>query len=142
MAKHPGGRPLKYKPSFPQDLVEYFKTPAPSSGKSTAWTYFPTLEGWCNLVGISPVTVSDWATKYPEFSKALEICNAYQKDCLLQAGLTGKYNANFAKFILVNNCGMLSESAKIETNNNHNFPSGIEITFITPNHGVGQDAAQ
>lgn len=55
MAKHPGGRPSKYKPEFCQSLVEHM-----SKGLS--------YESFAGEVGVCDDTLREWEKKHLEFS--------------------------------------------------------------------------
>jgi len=132
MPRHPGGRPSKFKTRYCQELIDYFKIPNPNPGNPQAMAYYPTMDGFCCLIGITPQTITDWCKAHEEFSQAYAIAQSYGRQQLVHGGLTEKYNSNFARFVGIN-IGMISEHTKAETvnQNTHSFPAGINVTFVS-----------
>lgn len=102
--RHPGGRPLDYKPEYAQQLIEFFQD---SSER------FPTKARFAVTIGVCRQTLYDWATKtddegnirYPEFSDAYKKAQDYQEATLIENALQGKYNPTFAIFTAKNILG-------------------------------------
>jgi len=106
----------KYKESYNELLLEHFsvaekrevehktidKDGIERTYKKEYANQLPTFEGFCCRVGISPKVIYDWIEKYPEFSKAYNICKLRQKEILINNSLDGSYNANFAIFAAKN----------------------------------------
>ena len=126
--KNPVGPPTKYRSEIPSELLEYFKieyTPfeevVASAGKAITitkhrLTKFPTLDGFCAEIGIVISTLHEWRKKYPELSKACSICKQRQKQFLVQGGLNGEYNSNFAKFVAIN-CTDMVDTQHVKSEN-------------------------
>ena len=123
------GRPTKYKPSYCQDLVNYFTIPTPTIGNPRAMEYYPTMYGFCARIGVDDEIIADWCKKWPDFHRAYKTACNLAKNQLVHGALSNKYNSNFAKFVGVN-IGMISEHTKAEVANTHEFPTGININFV------------
>lgn len=115
--KEPFGRPTKYKPEICDQLEEYFNIPLykvikvqkmSSTGvvKDTQVAVpndFPTFEGFAiDICGVDTATLQNWKKKHPDFLVSYNKCLRKQKQFLLQHGLSGAYNSNFAKFVAIN----------------------------------------
>jgi len=117
-AHNGGGRPSRYRPEFPQMMINFFdigpqkiiENVNEETGEVThtvLTNIFPTKEAFAASLRVSMQTLNDWATKkdefgefrYPEFAEAYEIVGAMQESILITNTLMGKYNANFAQFI-------------------------------------------
>jgi len=60
----------------------------------------PNIAGFARYLGISRVTVYDWAEKNKEFSYIVEDILAEQEQRLLLNGITGTYNSSISKLLL------------------------------------------
>jgi len=118
---HPGGRPTKYKKSYCKDVIDYFHT-----GNKD---YYPSIAGYAARIGVSKFTIFEWAKTIPEFSNALDKGRAIGEDLLIRGTMSGSFNPNFAKFVGQNFFGM---AEKVESKNEHNFPTGIKVSFVGP----------
>lgn len=128
--KNPVGPPTKYRPNIPEKLLEYFvveytpfKEVVASAGKAIEitkqkLTKFPTFDGFCAEIGIVISTFHEWRKIYPELSKAYSVCKQRQKQYLVQGGLNGSYNANFAKFVAIN-CTDMMDTQHVKAENEH-----------------------
>lgn len=90
MAKHPGGRPTKYKPEIIEEMNKYLAEAIPQNMK------IPTVEGIALKLGINKDTLYDWAKKHKEFSVALEELKMRQKEALTEIGIFGGKEINAA----------------------------------------------
>lgn len=91
----------KYKDEYCEKMLEYFKNA----------TDFPTFEEFAGrIIGIGERTLWDWKEKHPQFATTFEQCLAIQKGMTIAGGMSGKYNAAFAKFMAVNCHGMSDKS--------------------------------
>jgi hypothetical protein len=102
LAKHPGGAPTKYDPSFIQIAKEYID----SCGREQ--TELPTIEGLALKLDIDDEQINIYAGKYPEFSAAIKSLKQKQKNQLINDGLYGgkEVNQAMAIFLLKANHGM------------------------------------
>ena len=111
----PKGRPTKYKPEYCEQLINFFSIDAYTedniiiSGKNFSKeekikyaNSLPTLEKFCNSINITIPTLHDWVKIYPDFSYAYMRAKELQKDILIQNGLLGLYNSQFATFVAIN----------------------------------------
>jgi hypothetical protein len=123
MAKHPGGRPTKYKKEYCAAIVAYFSVQKHSQyikkeiikqngmierEYALLAADLPTFEGFARLIKVNGDTVVEWAKatkedgktlKYPEFSAAYNTAKHLQKEFLIDNGLKGLYPP--ASFIFV-----------------------------------------
>jgi len=128
--KNPVGPPTKYRSEIPKELLEYFKveyTPfkevVASAGKAIEivkqkLTKFPTIDGFCAEIMINKSTFHEWRKKYPELSNAYNVCKQRQKQFLVEGGLSGSYNSNFAKFVAIN-CTDMMDTQHVKAENEH-----------------------
>jgi len=117
-AKHAGGRPSKYRPSYCQEIVEFMKIggevvtkPMVVSigdkqgseiidhplGKLPAF-----FEGFARKIGVTTVTLLEWCKRYPEFSSAYKTAKAVQLQQMVQGGMAGVYQPACLIFALKN----------------------------------------
>ena len=91
---------LKYKDEYAELMLLYFLNPE---------NKFPTLEDFAIRNNIAIRTLKHWieeGEKYPRLALAHAQAMAIQKQRLLVGGLTEEFNAQMAKFLLINNHGM------------------------------------
>lgn len=100
--KHPGGRPSKYDPSFPDLVDEYLLT----TGREQ--THLPKIESFAIFLNVSKDTLYEWAKHYKKFSDALKKIMIRQGEQLIDDGIYGgkEVNATIVKLLLQNNHGM------------------------------------
>lgn len=120
MAKHPGGRPTKYRDEFNRELEKYLSM----TGREQ--TSLPTVEGFSLYLGVSRDSLYEWAKKYPKFSDTLKKIEVRQKQQLVDDGVYGgkEVNATIVKLMLMNNHGMRERSSKELTGKD-----GKDLTF-------------
>lgn len=108
---NPIGRPTKYDPSYPDQLIAFFDVEPyreliDQNGKEYLMpNKLPTLAGWCGKMRISRSTLHEWASVHKEFSDAYKICKDIQEDLLVQGGLSGAYATAFSVFTAKNVLG-------------------------------------
>ncbi len=129
MAKHPGGRPTKYRRKYCEELIAYFSVEPTKEVTKTITTKhgtvieepvqrairLPSLERFAANIGVSKQTVITWTENHPEFLDAYKRAKDLQKDILNTNGLLGLYDAGYAKFVAVNCTDMVEKT-------NHVFP--------------------
>jgi len=116
MAKHPGGRPTKYKKEYCQAIYDFFNREPyetipviDENGKpSVAVNKFgepilkpcvlPTFEKFAISIGVHRETLIDWCSVHQEFLDAYKAAKDLQKEILIQNGLSGSYDRTFAIF--------------------------------------------
>ena len=54
------------------------------------------------MLGVNVDTLHEWSAKHKEFSEAYTRAKQIQEDIWLRESLSGRYNAQFAKFFGVN----------------------------------------
>lgn len=119
-----GGRPTKYKPEYCQALIDFFdpkekfkkiliKKGVKKLGTKDEYKIIPaelpTLYKFAKKIGVSPTDyhiLNNWAKKYSEFSRALEIAKELYKQFLIENGLLGLYNSAFTIFVAKNTTDM------------------------------------
>lgn len=122
MPKGKQGRPTKFEPKYCQMLIDFFKKPLfeeetiehYNKDGEVSFTEtrrhanpLPTLEQFATDIGVTDDSVVNWAKeenvdKYPGFFAAYTYAKELQKDFLVQNGLAGRYNSNFAIFVAKN----------------------------------------
>jgi len=102
LAKHPGGRPTKYKPDVFKKIEAYMQM----CGKEQM--ALPSIEGLAVYLDITSETIRQWAKKYREFSLTIKKIVDKQKIQLMNDGMYGgkEINAAVAIFLLKVNHGM------------------------------------
>lgn len=79
MAKHPGGRPTKYKPEYCDILINEMEQGAD-------------MEEVAGLLRVTRSTIYEWLSKFPEFSDAKKIGDMLSYRFWAKAGRDGMYN--------------------------------------------------
>lgn len=137
--KHPGGRPTKYKPEYCQAILDYFNKSATTVKQKTYVTKngteiveevekanaMPTIEGFARSIEINTESVTNWVKDHEEFSDAYLRAKAMQKDILIENGLKGLYNSQFATFVAIN-CTDMRQKTEVA----HTGADGQPLTVI------------
>lgn len=97
--KHPGGRPTKYRPSYCQAIIAYFRKHAASSQKLVKLTDF------AQSIKVCIGTIDHWQVVHPEFLHAVKTAMRFQEGQLCDMALTGQWNPAASIFLLKNNHG-------------------------------------
>lgn len=120
--KNKGGRPTKYdpkfcvmiirhfsiKPFFRKELKHYDKNGDYRwSDYKTMSNAMPTFLGFATKIGVDDDTLENWAKeenkdKYPGFFGAYIRAKVLQKNFLIENGLNGSFNPQFAIFVAKN----------------------------------------
>lgn len=109
-----GGRPTKYDPKYCDEIIEFFNR-EPSvplvvdgevmmhKGKPIMVACrLPTFEMFALSIGVHRETLRNWCDQHPEFFAAYKKAQDYQKEILIQNGLSGGYEKTFAIFTAKN----------------------------------------
>lgn len=122
--KEPFGRPTTYRPEYSIKMLEYFDRPLyikkivqqASGGRVVDVEIekpnsMPTFEEFGKSINTAQKVMLEWEEKFSDFGKSYALCRQIQKMFLVEHGLNGGYNANFAKFMAVN-CTDLRDTFK------------------------------
>ena len=139
------GRPTKYKPEYCTKLLKfvdeaqpYYECPVDKQDKNGGTTTKmervpnppPFLSKFAREeLGVNRSTLYEWAKVHEEFSNAIKKYDEMFAEFLQLNALLGNYNAAFSIFTAKNKMGWTD---KVETKNEHNFPTGIQIEFTEP----------
>lgn len=99
-------RPTKYEREYALQMIDFFSVEVFTIDKlgRKKLNRYPTFERFATNIGVTHKTLWNWA-QHPdnsEFLHAYQICQDLQKALLVEGGLSGEYNNNFAKFLAVN----------------------------------------
>lgn len=112
------GRPTKYKKEYCQEIIDFFESEPKTIGYKRTYfmsgalkseeptaRWFPTFQGFARSIGVDLLTLERWRDKHPEFRSAYARAKEIQEEIWLQESLSGRFNAQFAKFFGVNCLG-------------------------------------
>ena len=118
--KHRAGRHSKFdEKTFFKKVKEYLQLRQDEeigvrNGRGTVITKLrvklPTIEGFAAFLGVTKMTLYNWAEVYPEAEEGLEIIKQEQFQRLIDEGLAGNYNPMITRLILAVNHGMIEET--------------------------------
>lgn len=105
------GRHSEYKEEYIARVDEYLAKNQDTFGivndKIKLIVKLPTIAGFAQFLNISKKTLYNWAKLHPELLHTLETKIKYkQKIHLINYGLSGDYNSNIVKLLLVSNHDM------------------------------------
>lgn len=116
------GRPTKYTKETPKRVISYIKTCHENEE-------FPTIEHLASHLGIGTRTLYAWEEAYSEFQQTMDMLRDAQRHLLISGGLTNKYNARFASFLLKANHGMSDAKPLVNATQNNIF-NGISPELL------------
>ena len=95
--KNVGGRPSKYDDAmqFRADAYLYIY-------EEQLQEVVPSHAGLAVYLGVCKDTLYEWAKHHSMFSDTLQKIKSNQEKCLINRGLSGKYNAQITKLMLAN----------------------------------------
>lgn len=114
MAKHPGGRPTKYRPEYCQGIVDYFQSYYKNL-KNRSSLELPYFFEYAESIGVCDDTLTEWASVHPEFSAAYKKAKEIVKECLIFGGTSGIFNATFTIFTAKNITDMRDKTEQEHT---------------------------
>lgn len=114
------GRPTRYTIKLPANVMEYTDNCLKNGD-------FPTIEGLAHYLGISARTIYDWEKLHSEFLLTIDNLRDNQKQLLITNGLTGKYNARFAMFLLKANHGMTEKEPLVDATQNNYMGISLDL---------------
>jgi hypothetical protein len=100
----PDGRPTKYTEEMPGKMIAFFNRDCVTYDQrgNKKVVKFPTFERFAFDNDVHHETLLEWSRKHPAFSEAYKKCKEFQKDLLVEGGLGGHYNNQFAIFLAKN----------------------------------------
>ncbi len=108
------GRPTKYTKETPRHVINYTK-------KCLENEQFPTIEHLASYLGVGTRTLYAWEEGYSDFQQTMDMLRDAQRNLLIRGGLTNKYNARFASFLLKASHGMSDARPLVNTTQNNIF---------------------
>lgn len=106
------GRPTKYTKETPRRVIAYIK-------KCQQSQEFITIEQLASELGVGTRSLYGWEKEYGDFLRTMDMLRDAQRDQLLRGGITNKYNARFASFLLKANHGMQDKQPPINATQNN-----------------------
>jgi hypothetical protein len=116
------GRPTKYTKETAKRVISYIR-------KCQEKEEFPTIEHLASHLGIGTRTLYAWEEAYSEFQHTMDMLRDAQRHLLISGGLTNKYNARFASFLLKANHGMSDAKPLVHATQNNIF-NGISPELL------------
>ena len=123
--KGPGGRPTKYRDTWPERTNKWVK-------KQLALQMLPTQAGLSMHFGVTQDTVIRCGKKHPEFSESLKRLMAAQQQMLIQHSFLGKGNPYIGTLLLKANHGFKDKTEvdmNIGVKKQHMIVNGKRIEF-------------
>lgn len=108
------GRPTKYTQETPRRVIAYIK-------KCQQNNEFITIEQLASELGVGTRSLYGWEKEYGDFLRTMDMLRDAQRDQLLRGGITNKYNARFASFLLKANHGMQDKQPLVNATQNNSF---------------------
>lgn len=108
------GRPTKYTKETPKRVMHYTK-------KCLENDEFPTIEHLASYLGVGTRILYEWEKEYSDFLQTMDILRDAQRHLLISGGLTNKYNARFASFLLKASHGMTDAKPLVNATQNNIF---------------------
>lgn len=129
MTKNKDGRPTDYDPKYCDEILEYFdtettrevdKTLIMKNGSIVETTEevpnkMPQFSKFARKIGVCEKTLLNWTEKHDKFLQAYNTCRAIQQEFIVDNGLLGFYQPNFAKFIAINYTNM-KDKTEVDSN--------------------------
>lgn len=150
--KHAGGRPTKYRPELCDDIIKFFDRPLYVKKITRKWVdgeeqiieqevpnETPFLARWCRKHKINVTAPSEWAHKYPEFSKAIIDCKAIQEAFLVEHGIKGDHNG-FMTFQTLKNVSGWRDKHEVESKSEVRTIQEIIVKYETMSNEQLTDA--
>lgn len=151
--KNVGGRPTKYKPEYCEQIVRYFsrrptrRVEIKHYDKTGAYKWsdwrlearpLPTFLEFSMKIGVDDDTLVEWSkeenkAKYPGFSAAYARAKELQKRFLIENGLNGSFNPQFAIFVAKNITDMKDKQEM--DHNPDGKPIQISVVSYEPKNG-------
>ncbi len=114
------GRPTKYTKETARRVISYIK-------KCNQKHDIPTIEQLSLELGVGTRTLYAWEEAHSDFQQTMDMLRATQRDLLVRGGLTNKYNARFASFLLKANHGMQDKQPLVNATQNNTYNVSPEL---------------
>lgn len=108
------GRPTKYTKETPKRVINYTK-------KCLANDEFPTIEHLASYLGVGTRILYEWEKEYSDFLQTMDMLRDAQRHLLISGGLSNKYNARFAAFLLKASHGLTDATPLVKATQNNTF---------------------
>lgn len=113
-----GGRPLKYKPEYCQEIIKFFSSnPYDIIEGKVKVNDLPTFEKFAVNIDVCVDSLHEWKKRYKEFFEAYKKAQQLQKNFLITNALLGNYNSTFAIFTAKN----ITDMRDVIENKNINY---------------------
>jgi hypothetical protein len=76
------------------------------------------FESFCIERGYPPDYIARWAKVNDKFDRVYTFAQGWQKNKLIEGGLTSKFNSGFCKFVMSNTCGWTEKQHLTGDSNN------------------------
>ncbi len=132
-----GGAPSKYKPEYCDAIVEFFdiepyiEIEASNGRVDRLPNKLPTFERFASDIGVVVQTLHNWCSEYPEFLEAHNKASQLQKEILVQNGLIGGYQSNFAIFV-ANNFTDMQTKQQVDNISSDGSMKPTRIELVAP----------
>lgn len=114
------GRPTKYTKETPRRVIAYIKMCQEKNE-------FLTIEGLASELGVGTRSLYGWEKEHTDFLRTMDMLRDAQRDQLIRGGITNKYNARFAAFLLKANHGMQDKQPPINATQNNYLSISPEL---------------
>ena len=113
----------KYDDSICDEMIAWFNEQAEENAD------YPTFERFARkIAGVTHDTLRIWAKEHARFSSAYAACKDIQREVLAVRTLGRVYDPTFAKFLAVNNLGMVDQSA-VTVQGDEDKPLSVNISI-------------
>lgn len=109
------GRPTKYKPEYPQMLIDFMSGKGEDVIKPIVVDKeivehklgeLPNFfEDFAVKIGVTTSTLAEWRNTHQEFSEAYKLCKDIQLSRMVKGSISGAYNSSASIFALKNMAG-------------------------------------
>lgn len=114
------GTPTKYKSEYCDSIIEFFR------GGDVE---YPTFERFADSINVCVDTLQEWKKVHKNFSASYNRAKNIQKAKLIEGGMVGKFNSQFAKFVAIN-CHGMTEKQELNIGGQDDNKLEVEIKVV------------
>lgn len=114
---------VKYKDEYADKIVAWF------AEKAELDADYPTFERFAREIGVIHETMREWAKHFARFRSAYEACKDIQREVLAVRTLGRMYEPSFAKFLAINNLGMVDQTS-VQVQGDTDKPLAVDIRIV------------